>query len=387
MLWSNYPHKRGFSNEKATLDILNALRSYVRVKLVVPPNDSLLQRVQKLIGSEALASGQVQIFQASYREMWARDMGPAFVVNSLGQLQMADFNFSAWGYSAPTDSLAKLDEGLDERLADLLKIPKISTDLISEGGDHETNGQGTFILTESVELSRNPTLDRERIEAEFKRVLGAKKIIWLPQGLYEDDHTFRGPIRLDADKSAYTVLTTNGHADEYVRFVNPTTVLLAEVDTNDVSSLGLENARRLNEAYQILSHATDQDGQPLRVLRMPLPHPIVGTLRPGDGVYEQISTFQYADSTVFLVGRPVPAIAAASYLNFLIANGCVLMPRYWQPGQPNAVKYRDEAAQAVLQHVFPDKKIIALDVLAINWGGGGIHCITRNEPASSPANQ
>jgi agmatine deiminase len=103
-------------------------------------------------------------------------------------------------------------------------------------------------------------------------------------------------------------------------------------------------------------------------------------METGDGVYDIIKNYSYKDGTVFPKGKPVKVIAAASYLNFLIANDCVLMPKYWKEGLPLAVKERDAEALSILQSVFPGKKIIALDVLAVNLGGGGIHCITRNEP-------
>ena len=104
------------------------------------------------------------------------------------------------------------------------------------------------------------------------------------------------------------------------------------------------------------------------------------TLQTGDGVYEAIKDFDYKDGSVFPKGKRVKIIAAASYLNFLIANDCVLMPTYWKEGISLDVKKRDAEAMSVLQSVFPNKKIIPMDVLAVNMGGGGIHCITRNQP-------
>ncbi len=378
LLWSNYDHKRGCSNEKVTLDIINALLPYTEVKLVFA-DDSLRRQKTSLLPAKALETGQLKTFVFPYREFWTRDLGPAFIIKN-NQLAIADFNFNDWGYGTTTDSLTALNEKLDEKIAAHLQVPMVSTNLITEGGDHEVNGKGTLLVTESVEQTRNPDMTREQIEAAFKTVLGVKKIVWLKSGLCEDDNTQTGPLTNKTGEKVYMPLTTNGHVDEYVRFVNPTTVLLAAVDTTEKDPISLENARRLEANYQILRQTTDQDGQPLNIVRIPLPHHIFVSLESGDGVYDIIKDYGYKDGSVFPKNKPVKVIAAASYLNFLIANGCVLMPKYWTEGQPLSVKNRDAESMAVLQSVFPDKKIIALDVLAVNLGGGGIHCITRNEP-------
>ena len=382
LLWSNYVHKRGFSNEQVTLDLVQALLPYVKVKLVLP-SDSVLQRVKPLLPATALQSGQLVLYDLPYWEFWARDMGPSFVLDEKGQLNVTDFNFNAWGYAPPGDPVAALDEKLDERIAALLKVPLRSSDLITEGGDHEVNGQGTMLLTESVEKNRNPQWSLAQIEAEFRRMLGVKKVIWMHQGLREDDHTFAGPIRDKSGQPIYTVVTTNGHADEYVRFAAADLLLLAEADTASDDPLEQENARRLAENYRLLQAATNQNGRPFRIVRVPLPYPVIGMMAPGDGIYDFISTLDYEDGSPFPVGQPVQVIAAASYLNFLVANGCVLMPKYWKAELDVKIQARDEAVRAILQSAFPDKVIIPIDALAVNWGGGGIHCITMNEPKSS----
>lgn len=378
LLWSNYDHKQGFPNEKVTLEIIHALLPHTKVKLIFP-SDSLRRQKTNLLPAEALRTTRLETFVFPYQEFWTRDMGPAFIIKN-HRLAIADFNFNDWGYGKPTDPLTALNEKLDEKIAEYLHLQVISTDLITEGGDHEVNGKGTMIVTESVEKMRNPDLTKEQIEAAFKGVLGVKKMIWLKSGLCEDDNTQTGPLTNKAGEKVYMPLTTNGHADEYVRFVNPTTVLLAQVDTTEKDPISMENARRLEVNYQILRQSTDQDGMPLNILRMPLPHHIFVSMVPGDGVYDIIKDYKYQDGSAFPEGQPVKIIAAASYLNFLIANDCVLMPRYWKEGLSLNIKTRDAEAMAILQSVFPGKKIIALDVLAVNLGGGGIHCITLNEP-------
>lgn len=382
LMWSLYEHKRGFSNGQVTLDILRALAPHTRVKLIVP-NDSIRQVVQQQIPADWLEYGKVHLFTIPYNEFWARDMGPVFVTDTMTRRRaMADFSFNGWGTGTEQDPLQRENEKVDEKAAAQLQLPVVSSPLVSEGGDREVNGKGVLIASEVVELGRNPGKSREDIAAEFKRLLGATKVIWLKQGLYEDDHTHLGPIKGPGGQRLYTVLTTNGHVDEYCRFADAHTILLAAVDSGAPAQdpIARENARRLEENYQILKNATDQHGQPFRIVRVPLPYPIIDRMTPGDGVYDIISQMSYPKDQPFPKGKPVRAIAAASYLNFLIANDQVLVPRYARPGGDPAVARRDAEAHAILANVFPGKKIVPIDALAVNWGGGGIHCITANEP-------
>ena len=164
-------------------------------------------------------------------EIWARDMGPIFVETDQNTLAIADFNFNSWGYSDTLNIDTKTEELYDERVAKHFQLPVISSTMISEGGNREVNGRGTLITTEAVEMDRNPDMTKAEMEMEYKRLLGVKKIIWLKQGLVEDDHTFLGPITTLDGHKAYTVVTTNGHVDEFARFVNDSTILLAKMDS------------------------------------------------------------------------------------------------------------------------------------------------------------
>jgi agmatine deiminase len=380
LLWPQMDHLASMPNAQVTLKIIEALQAHTKVKLVVP-NDSIETLAKSKINAKWLENKRVQVFQFPYQEFWARDMGPAFVVNEQGKLAMADFNFNAWEYTQASDPVAQKDEKLDERIAAKLGIPVLSTNLITEGGNHEVSSKGVLMLSEVVAKGRNPEMSRAQMEAEYRRVLGVKKFIWLQQGLYEDDHTFNGPIKGPKGEKLYTVLTTNGHTDEMARFVNDSTILLASVDSSDLSDpINQENARRLSENLKILREARNVDGKPFKIVPMPSPKLITSSMKPGDGVYEVIRTFVYKDESAFPQGQPVKVVAAASYLNFLVANDAVLVPYYYRPGGDLAVKKLDEAAQKVLKSVFPKKKIIPIDALAINFGGGGIHCITINEP-------
>ena len=379
MIWPPFDHLEGYSNKNVYLQLVDAILPYTRIKISAA-SSQLLDEAKSLLPQTALEAGRIELIQIPSVEIWARDMGPNFIVQD-NQLKIVDFNFDAWGYADTTEPDTKIEEMYDERVGKLMQVPVITSSLITEGGDREVNGKGTLMVVESVELGRNPHLTKEQIDQEFKRVLGVSKVIWLKQGLYEDDHTFLGRLPLEHGDSAYTVVTTNGHIDEFARFANDSTILLAEVDQDDLSDpIAQENNRRMAINYSILSNATDQDGQPFNIVRIPLPKTIVETMKPGDGVYDYISTLEYEDGSVFPVGEPVNVVAAASYLNFLITNGAVIGQKYWRPSREQAIKLRDEQVKQILEEVFPERDIIMLDALAINFGGGGIHCITMQEP-------
>lgn len=380
LLWPQLEHKRGYSNEAVIVDIIRSISPYVPVKLVVP-NDSALQVAKKMIPDELETPERLNILQFPYQEFWARDMGPVFLRNGKGELAMADFSFTDWGYGDSTMADVKMDEKLDEVIAKHMKIPVVSTDLVSEGGDHEVNGKGTLMIVEAVETQRNPKKTKAQIEAEFKRVLGVKHIIWLKEGVYEDEHTFDGPIKGPNNEPVYTVFTTNGHIDEFARFVDANTILLAQVDEEERNDpIGQENHRRMEVNYNLLKNAVDQDGKPFKIIRMSLPKPIIEPMSAGDSVYDYISELEYLDGSKFPVGKPVKTIAAASYLNFFITNQVILAPKYYHEGGDPRVKALDEKAKASLEQAFPGRKVIMIDALSVNWGGGGIHCITKQEP-------
>jgi agmatine deiminase len=380
MIWPQAEHVAGMSNAAAVVEIVQAIAPTTPVKLAVA-NEELATAARQALPAELLAAGRVTIHELPAAQFWTRDMGPNYVETVDGLLAIADFKFNGWGYGEPSDADVQLDEAFDRQVAKLERLPVITTPLISEGGDREANGRGTLLVVEAVELGRNPGMSKSEMEAEFKRVLGVQKVIWLGQGLREDDHSFLGPITLQSGEPAYTAITTNGHVDEFARFVSPRKVLLAKVPLEDLGDpIAAENHRRLEANYARLKAATDQDGQPLEIVRVPLPRPTVTTMRPGDPVYDFLATLDYPPGTPFPIGRPIKVIAAASYLNFLITDRVVVAPQYGGPDGDPVNRERDRQVMDILQGTFPERKIVTLDVLAINFGGGGIHCITMHQP-------
>lgn len=380
MIWPQVDHLAGYSNDEVATQIVAAVAPHTPVKIVVS-SPEIAAKAKSHVAAEFIEKQRVEIIEIPSIEFWTRDMGPVFVETTGGQKAIADFAFDAWGYGDPSEPDTQVEEVFDERVAAHLKLPVVSSNMISEGGNREVNGRGTLMLVESVEMGRNPNLSRTEMEAEFRRLLGVTKVIWLKRGLREDDHTFLGPIGTHHGEPVYTCVTTNGHIDEFARFVNPTTILLGEVPTEDLADpIASENHERLQENYEILRKATDQDGNPFTILRMPLPKSVFEVMRPGDSVYDYISTLNYPNSVPFPVGRPVAVIAAGSYLNFLIADKAIVGQSFARPGDDATVARRDAKAKRILEEAFPDRDVVMINALPVNFGGGGIHCITMQEP-------
>jgi len=382
LIWPSTNHKQDESVEKVTLSIIEAIIG--TEKIVITCRDTaLLTQATEILTKNFGENKNLTILLLPSYEIWARDMGPIFVETNKNTYAIADFNFNSWGYGDTSDTDTRTEEKYDERAAGFLKLPVISSSMISEGGSRELNGKGILMTTESVEGNRNPGMSKQQMEAEYKRLLGVKKVIWLKKGLVEDDHTFLGPVTTSEGSKAYTVVTTNGHIDEFARFVNDSTILFAKVDSADLGDpIAFENNKRMEENYQILSAATDQNGKPFTIIRMPLPRTIFSTMSPGDYVYDYIKTLDYQNGNPFPKGDSVKVIASLSYLNFIIANSVIIGQSCWREGMPNEVKLQDEKAARILKSVFPNRKVIMIDALAVNLGGGGIHCISMQQPAS-----
>jgi agmatine deiminase len=194
--------------------------------------------------------------------------------------------------------------------------------MVLEGGAIDVNGQGTLLTTEACLLNpnRNPHLDRDAIEARLRDHLGVRNILWLGDGIAGDD--------------------TDGHVDDLTRFVDPTTVVtVVEQDSAD------ENYEPLQENLERLRTMRDQDGEPLRVVTLPMPRPL----------HHQ--------------GQRLPA----SYANFYIANGLVLLPTY----DPE----HDAEALTTLRRLFPGRDVVGIDCTDLVWGLGAFHCVTQQWPS------
>ena len=268
----------------------------------------------------SLACGQgIDILPLDIDDSWTRDTGPTFLVDWRGRLGAVNWRFNAWGESYRH---YRHDADLARRIADRAKAARFDAPFVLEGGSIHTDGEGTLLVTEQCLLNsnRNPQMSRGQIEAGLRDHLGIAKVIWLAGGL-EDD-------------------MTDGHVDNVACFVRPGMVLaLSEDDPSD------GNYAMLEENIDCLSDSTDASGQPIKVVRMPQP--------------------PRRDRQ----GQRMPL----SYLNFYLANGAVIMPAFEVP--------QDERAYRILRDLFPDRKVVQVAATDIVVGGGGIHCITQQQPA------
>ncbi|MDC3953357.1 agmatine deiminase family protein [Polyangium jinanense] len=379
LAWPTYQNKAGHPTEPVVEDILRALHGHVSVDLLAQ-DEAEAGMIRERLARDAVPSDHVRIHAVPHADIWLRDMGPIFVKTSGGGRAVVDYAFNAWGYPGfdRSSRTGLIEDAVDRKVAALRGLPVVRSSMSSEGGDRESNGAGTLMLTEQVERQRNPGLSREQIEAEFRRTLGATHFVWLPQGIAEDDATWEGPL----PGGIYTPLTPGGHIDEYARFADAHTILLGEVTEAEAQEdpIRAMTRERLEKARAAIEAAGDQDGRPFRIVRVPMPEPLYDTLGPGDGVYESMKEMRYTSGVPFPKGKPVRIIVSTSYLNFLVTNGVVLAQVYSKEGRSPRVKEKDEAALRILGEVFPGRKVVPIDAEAVNLGGGGVHCITQQEP-------
>jgi agmatine deiminase len=277
-------------------------------------------------GEEAVRSAQTALPAAAsvvpmrYGDIWLRDTGPIFARGRAGAVALR-FKTNSWGgkYELPDDAL------VGDLIAERAGAPIRRFDFVLEGGAVDHDGDGTILTTRQTLLNANRNgWSEEEAEAALREALGARKVIWLDVGL-ANDHT-------------------DGHVDNIARFVAPGRVVCQAPAGRDDP-----NARALDDIARMLAEATDASGRKLEVVRI-----------PGVGLYR----------------NALGEVAPASHMNFIIANGVVVVPTY---GTPSA-----EAALQALRELFPGRAIIGIDSRGLlgcgEAGGGSFHCITQQEP-------
>jgi len=383
--WLSKEYISGYYTDDVFLQIVRELEQNVHTIICVP-DENQKTHVEEVLHKNNVPMDNISFYEQKFTMLYWRDFGPIFVVNNNSEKRINDFNFNCWGYFRASDTQSLLMEKIDRDIAKHLGIESVMTRITSEGGDREFNGRGTLLVTEACEFQRNPNVAREEIENEFKRLFGATNIIWLKKGTVEDDpydgSALPGPGGVGI---AYRSASANNHMDEYCRFVSPDTILLAEVTEKEAADdlIAAENRRRMEENYEILKNSVDQDGNPFTIVRMPIPDMIYFTANPTDEAYFGLSTFYNSrDGTSFPVGDPVNIVPAESYCNFLITNNLVLGQKYYMEGMgmPESLKEKDNKAEEILKSLFPERKVVMINTIPINFGGGGIHCSTQQEP-------
>jgi len=319
-----WPGERMSGVEKVFLQILETLLRYEPVVLLVHPDSRT--HAEKRISTIGGLNKRLYMISHPVNDIWARDCGPIVVQRRLaGGESPYDFLFTDWEYNAWGGKYPPWDEDnqIPGLLAEQFGVPVEKTGLVLEGGSIETNGEGVFLTTESVLLNpnRNPGLGRDEIEQALGNHLGAKQIIWLEAGLEGDD--------------------TDGHIDDLSRFLNPSTIMTV-VTENRMNP----NYKTLRKNLERLQMARKADGTSFRIVTLPLPETRINGTTVDGSIH-------------------VPA----SYANFYIANGAVLLPLY----DPKV----DEQALELFQNYFPSHDIVGIPCADLIWGQGSIHCITQ----------
>ncbi len=264
---------------------------------------------------------RVRFFIHPTNDAWCRDHGPAFLINSSAVQPkiIVDWNYNAWGNKYPPFDL---DDQIPTRIAADYKIPVLYPEIIMEGGSVDFNGQGTLITSESCLLNknRNPELSQSEIEEYLYAYYGVDQALWVKNGIVGDD--------------------TDGHIDDTVRFVNADTVI-AVVEENQAD----ENYGLLHQNLKDLKTMRLLNDKQLNIIELPMPDKII--------VEEQ----------------RLPA----SYANFYIANGLVVVPTFRSA--------KDEKALRIIQDAFRDRSVVGIDSTDIIWGLGSFHCLSQQEPA------
>jgi agmatine deiminase len=310
-------------------EIVRLLAARERVQLIVE-NAAMEKRVKSMLQRAGANLDQVSFHRWPTDRGWTRDSGPIFVRNAKGKVSLTNWRFNGW---AKYDDW-RLDDKLPGRVAKLLGCPSwqpfvqdkngTKCHCVLEGGSIDVNGAGLLLTTEECLLSevqqRNPGLGREQMERVFADFLGIDQVIWLGRGIAGDD--------------------THGHVDDIARFAGPTTIVAAvEPNTSD------PNHAPLKENLAQLKAARTPGGKQFTIAELPMPRPVV------------------------FRGQRLPA----SYANFYIANGLVLVPTFHDPN--------DRIALNTLAEVFPDREVIGVHSMDLIWGLGALHCMTQQQPA------
>lgn len=271
-----------------------------------------------MIEACTMLGSDIELLALEIDDSWMRDIGPTFVINDRGDIAGVDFRFNAWGNKyAPFDK----DDAVAGRILELLGMPQITSSLTAEGGGLCVDGEATLLTTRSClqNANRNPEWCEAAIAAELSRVLGASKTIWLPGNVAETE--------------------TDGHIDGIAMFVKPGVVLLETVPNPDDPA-----AQIVRDNLRALDGQTDANGRPIEVVLIEEAYDAVGR---GDKFCK-------------------------SYVNFYFVNGGLILPCYGIPA--------DDKVHDVMASLFPEREIVQLRIDDIAVGGGGIHCITQQQP-------
>jgi agmatine deiminase len=310
------------------LRMIEVLAEHEIVNLLVDDEATASEVRRRMTGSPIGPQAKnVRLHLVPTVDSWIRDYGPNFVVHDDGRVAFNDFGFNAWGGKYET---LMADTRVPKLLEPIIGLPRFAReDVVLEGGSIEVNGAGVVMTTEQclLNVNRNPSMDRAEIERVLCDHLGVRNVLWLGEGVAGDD--------------------TDGHIDDIARFTDASTIVCAmEEDPADANHHVLaDNVRRLELAR-------DANGQPYRVVTLPMPGPVMADAEEPGGEDVRLP---------------------ASYANFYIANNVVLLPVF---GHAN-----DRRAADILQPLFPGRRVVPINCEPLVWGMGAIHCVSQQQPA------
>ncbi|TFE67401.1 agmatine deiminase family protein [Methylacidiphilum caldifontis] len=322
--WFTWPRKQSISFpgihreiEELWIKLIRVISGDEQVRINVFDRKQY-EEVEELIkerGGEI--NRRIFLYENPAYEPWCRDHGPIFIKNDR-EIAIVDFGYNAWGGKYPPYDL---DDQVPQRIGAYLGMRVFSPALIVEGGAIDSNGQGVLLasLRSIVNPNRNPEISLKSIEEIFHQFLGADKVIWLEAEIVGDD--------------------TDGHVDQYSRFLNTKTIAAAFEENSSDS-----NYKSLCENIKRLAQARDSYGKFFEIVEIPMPKPIIRE------------------------GMRLPA----SYLNFYFTNHSLFVPVFNDS--------KDEKVLEILQGFFPERKIYPFPARDLVWGLGAIHCITQQEP-------
>lgn len=315
--WFSFPHNLNEWNEARLefiqdwfISLYDLVLDYEDIDLICA-DEELLARAENKLERLKAKKYQLRTHVVPNNDIWIRDYGPFFVKNE-NKTEILDFGFNAWGEKFPPWDLDNL---VPKFMSDNFSYPSSKFEMIMEGGSLEFNGEGLIMTSEQCLLNknRNPSMTKSEIEEELKSAFNINEVIWLKDGL-EGDHT-------------------DGHIDDFARFVSADTVMLCKAKPDDV------NYERLVENRKIL------EDRSLKIIDLPLP------------------------KVMTIDGERLPN----SYANFIFVNGAVVVPVFNCP--------EDEIALNIFEAAFPDRKIVSIDSTLLIEEGGGLHCASKQEPA------
>jgi agmatine deiminase len=300
--------------------VAHAIAEFEPVTMVVDPTERDI--------AQRYLSADIDTVEAPLNDAWMRDMGPTFVHAGDGSVAAVDWVFNGWG--AQDWAQWDRDSKIGAFVAGAADTPIVASPIVNEGGGIQVDGEGTVLVTETVQLDpgRNPGLTRSDVEAELARTIGAEHVVWLPRGLSRD----------------YSRFGTRGHVDIVAAITSPGRLLLhTQSDGAHPDHLVCKEIRA------VLEGTHDSAGREWEIIEMPAPE----VLTDDEGFVDY------------------------SYINHLVVNGGVIACSFDDP--------RDVEAAAILAEQYPGRRVVTVDARPLFERGGGVHCITQNQPAIKQA--